>query len=213
MVCAFLLVLFDKIVTSSVLSVDDSVQVAGQENASSDTSSLFVPGPSVETGPRVETAVEPGEAVVSTPHMFPDWLRNLKLNFNSIVVEQCAKKVRDAVEMNHKFEKIQDIREVRLALIHTTLDYIVSKFGGVSKPRLIDMREVASELGFIYPAIFRDEISVKGYGLGGNKGPEGLALQMLDMFRGRSGSRKKKDEGEAEIQAPKKKGKRKMRYG
>ena len=212
MVCAFLLVLFDKIVTSSVLSVADSVQVDGQGNPSADTSSL-IPGPSVETGPRVETAVEPGEAVVSTPHMFPDWLRNLKLNFNSIVVEQCAKKVRDAVEMNHKFEKIQDIREVRLALIHTTLDYIVSKFGGVSKPRLIDMREVASELGFIYPAIFRDEISVKGYGLGGNKGPEGLALQMLDMFRGRSGSRKKKDEGEAEIQAPKKKGKRKMRYG
>ena len=75
------------------------------------------------------------------------------------------------------------------------------------------MKEVASELGFIYPAMFRDEISVNGYGLGGTKGPDGLALQMLDMLRGRSGSRKKKDEGEVEYQAPKKKGKRKLRYG
>lgn len=196
--------------TNFLLSVDDSVQVAAEVNASPSTSSSFVPGLSVET------AVEPEpEAAVSTPHTCPDWLRNLKINFNPIVVEQCSKKVRDAVEMNKKFEKIQDIREVRLALIHTTLDYIVAKFGGIGKPKLKDMREVAAEMGFVYPAMFRDEITVQGYGLGGRKGTEGLALQMLDMFRGRSGSRKKKEEGdgEAEIQAPKKIGKRKLRYG
>ena len=44
------------------------------------------------------------------------------------------------------------------------------------------MKEDASELGFIYPTMFRDEISVKGYGLGGTKGPDGLALQMLDKW-------------------------------
>ena len=110
--------------TSSLLLVGVSVKVTGQ-------ASLSVPLPSVVT------AVEPDRDVVSTPHMCPDWWKHLKLNFNSVVVDQCSKKVRDAVELNRKFEKIQDIREVRLALIHTTIDYIVDKFGGVSKPKLV----------------------------------------------------------------------------
>ena len=150
--------------------------------------------------------------VVSSPHMNPDWLKHLKRNFQSIVVDQCSKKVKDAVNENQKLEKISDIREVRLALIHRTIDHIQEVHGGVNRPRLSQMREVANELVSTYPAMFKDEDS-KGYGLGGSKGQEGLPLQMLDILRNREGRRNKKlldDEGDNQ---EKKKGKRKYRYG
>ena len=53
-----------------------------------------------------------------------------------------------------------------LAMIHATLDHIGSVFGGVNKPKLGQMREVASKMGQVYPALFQDE-TCGGYGLGG----------------------------------------------
>ena len=157
--------------------------------------------------------VEKKGDIVSTPHLNPDWLKDLKLNFYSLIVEHCSKKVKDAVNENLKLEKVSDTREVRLALIHRTVDYLEEVHGGVTKPRLSEMREVAHELRFTYPAMFKDE-SVKGYGLGGVKGPDGLALQMLDIFRNRVGGSRSKKSLEADGEKPdKKKGKRKYRYG
>ena len=157
--------------------------------------------------------VEKKDNIVSTPHLNPDWLKDLKLNFYSLIVEPCSKKVVDAVNANQKFEKISDTREVRLALIHRTVDYLEEVHGGVTKPRLSEMREVAHELRYIYSAMFKDE-NVKGYGLGGDKGPDGLALQMLDIFRNRVGGSRSKKSLEADGENPeKKKGKRKYKYG
>ena len=46
---------------------------------------------------------EPG--TVSTPHLNPEWLKNLKKNFCSIVIDRCSEKVKNTVENNLKFEK------------------------------------------------------------------------------------------------------------
>ena len=99
-------------------------------------------------------------------------------------------------------------------MIHATLDHIGSVFGGVNKPKLGQMREVASKMGQVYPALFQDETG-GGYGLGGSRGNDGLANQMLDIFRGRSGFRGKTkgtDQDEDQSFQPAK-GKRKYAYG
>ena len=152
---------------------------------------------------------------VSSPHLFPNWLKHLTHNFYSIVVETSSKKVRDAVDSNHKFENMKEMRDVRLALIHAALDHIRSTLGGVRNPKKEEMQDVVVELRCVYPAMFKDENGAKGYGLGGNKGSEGLALQMLDIYRGKDGDRKKeKTEDEDGNPVPNKKmGKRKLRYG
>ena len=35
-----------------------------------------------------------------TPHTNPNWLRNLKTNYNSDVVDKCSQRTRQAIEMN-----------------------------------------------------------------------------------------------------------------
>ena len=147
--------------------------------------------------------------VTSTPHLNPEWLKNLCKNMYSIVVEPCSKKVRHSVENNVKFDKPKEKREVRLEIIHSVLDHIQMIFGGVGRPKLSDMKEIKAELGCLYPAVFKDDECAGGYGLGGKKGLDSLPSQMLDMLRGREGSRKK-DDGE---NGTKKVGKRKWIYG
>ena len=71
------------------------------------------------------------------------------------------------------------------------------------------MREIVSVMGREYPSMFRDDQST-GYGLGGVRGLQGLANNMLDNLRGRQGPRKKCAEEQADGQ---KKGKRKLVYG
>ena len=152
------------------------------------------------------------EESISSPHLNPDWLKHLKANFKTIVVDQCSMKVKQAVEKNASIKKQSEFREVRMALIHRTIEHVSEVHGGVTKPRLREMREIAHELGYIYPAMFKDENpGTKGYGLGGKKGLEGLPLQMLDILRNQEGRRDKKEgDGDSEV---KKKGKRKYIYG
>ena len=186
----------------------------------SSSTTLSLPGAAPTSAPApIDTSLESIEVEdradndleVSTSHKNPDWLRNLKLNFSSIVIEECSKKVRDAVEGNIKFENVKEHREVRLAIMHSTLDHISGVFGGVGKPKLTEMKEVVGEMGSVYPNMFKFSSSATGYGLGGSKGVEGLANNMLDMLRGREGPRNKNPEDDEEISV--KKGKRKMIYG
>ena len=137
-------------------------------------------------------------------------MRNLKDNFKELVVEQCARKVKEAVASDTIFEVASEKREIRLALIHATIDHVHDVFGGVGRPKLNDMRIVANELCFIYPAMFKYDSGAKGYGLGGKKGSDGLANQLLDFYRARQGPRCRNDTGETEKV---KKGKRTYQYG
>ena len=106
----------------------------------------------------IQAEIEKG-TVVSTRFLNKDWLKNLKNNYHELVIEQCSRKVKDAVERNSKFESLKETRDIRLAVIQATIDHIHSVFGGVGNPLLREMREIAAEMGVVYPAMFRDEIA------------------------------------------------------
>ena len=114
---------------------------------------------------------------------------------------------------NMLIEDERERLEAKRTIISTVVKHLIKIFGGVGVPKITEAREIMTELQFVYPAMFKDE-SVKGYGLGGDKGPDGLALQMLDIFRNRVGGNRSKKSLETDGEKPdKKKGKRKYRYG
>ena len=154
----------------------------------------------------------------STPHTNPDWLKDIKKNFKSAVIEKCSQKVQDAVENNTKISDIRTKKEVRNSIINETVSCLLDIFGGVGKPGVAQMRELVSEMGFHYPALFKEDDTGFGYGLGGSKGISGLANQMLDRFRSRNVEAKKKpllddEEIVLDVATDKKKGKKKLIYG
>jgi len=132
-----------------------------------------------------------------------------------MIVNRCSTKVIKAVQRNIKFDKenILEHRSVRSEIIRTIVAHLDQVFGGHGKPKLSEMREVAYELGFLYPAMFKDESNFKGYGLGGSKGIDGLANSLLDSFRAMQGSRKKKNESTDTLFEKKNIGKRMLIYG
>jgi len=50
---------------------------------------------------------------------------------------------------------------------------------------LNEAREIVAEMQFVYPALFKDDLS-SGYGFGGHNGVKGLATRLVDAFRARS---------------------------
>ena len=158
-----------------------------------------------------ESENAPSPVAVASPHLNPNWLRDLKTNFSCVIIEKLSQKVKDAVQENRNFENDKrGKRETRQSIIYGVLDYIIDIFGGIGRPKLAQMREIATQLAHTYPAMFRDDED-QGYGMGGRRGIEGLAQNMLDMLRGRQGSRKAPKNRDPEM-APKK-GKRKLVYG
>ena len=155
------------------------------------------------------------KAKVSSAHFNPGWLKTLKQDF-TVIVGQCSTKAIEAIQENTNFdsEHIRQFRNIRTEIIQTIVGYLNQVFGGHGKPKLSEMREVASQLAFLYPAMFKDESDVKGYGLGGSKGVDGLANNLLDAYRAMQGSRKNIIRNEdTKNKGDKKAGKRKQIYG
>ena len=172
---------------------------------------------SQESFPTEDTLDEDSPGSSKTAHTNPTWLKDLKKNFKKDVIERCSVKVREAVEKDAKIEDMREKRLVRNIIINTTVDRLIEIFGGVSRPRISEMREIVTEMQFAYPAMFRDEGVGTGYGFGGSKGVEGLANQMMDRLRSRDVGAKKPlvqvgvdAEG---VEANIKKGKKKIVYG
>lgn len=169
-----------------------------------------------------ETSQIPGTSG-STAHCNPSWLKDLKRNMKSELIGRCSLQVQEAVENNTQIENIRERKSVRNDIINTLVSAVVKIFGGVSRPRISEMRELVVEMQFLYPAMFRDDDSGSGYGLGGTKGNDGLAQHMMDRLRKldrenqtKAGGGKEPAvvgaEGEA-VFAAKRKGKRKLIYG
>ena len=156
-------------------------------------------------------------SVTTSPHLNPNWLQELKVNFHSLVVEKLSVKIKTAITENRKFSssELREKRETRLSIINGIIDYIWGVFGGMGRPKLGQFREVVSVLAAHYPAMFL-ESQDKGYGLGGNRGLDGLANNLKDCFRSREGPRSagvnKGSAAGGPSSAPKK-GKRKLVYG
>ena len=195
---------------------DETCSILGESmEASFESNEVLLPSYSGVSQPNPISTPTTSETTItveniSTPHTNAEWLQNLKDNFRSLIVDQCSRKVKDAVAGNVNFEVAAVKREVRLALIHATIDHIHGVFGGVGRPKLKDMKVIANELAFHYPAMFKFDTAAKGYGLGGKKGVDGLANQLLDYYRAREGPRNKKSSEEVD---PVKRGKRKYQYG
>ena len=128
-------------------------------------------------------------------------------------------KVQDAVENNLDIKDAREIKAVRNEIMNTVVGRVVKIFGGVSRPRISEMRELTVEMQFIYPAMFRDDDTRTGYGLGGTRGNDGLAAHLLDRIRKvdnlskTGGPKEAVAEGSGAEFAPKRKGKRKLIYG
>jgi hypothetical protein len=176
-----------------------------------------VGGPSPAPSPSVEHSEDLTSSTHSTPHTNPHWLKEMKKNFKNVVIDKCSRKVQEAVENNTKISDIRKKKEVRNSIINETVSCLLEIFGGVGKPGVAEVREIVSEMGFHYPAMFKDDDVGFGYGLGGSKGVAGLANQMLDRFRSRAEEAKKKPllDGEVivSVDATAKKGKKKLIYG
>lgn len=152
----------------------------------------------------------------SSAHTNPQWLKNLKLNFKTDIIDKCAINVQEAVKNNSRISQIRECRDIRNAIINTTVNRIVEIFGGVSRPKIKEVREIVVEMQFVYPAMFREDVG-SGYGFGGSKGVDGLANQMMDRIRSRDGLGCEKNpiqdtETDGNILPPKK-GKKKLIYG
>jgi hypothetical protein len=159
----------------------------------------------------------------SSPHTYQrraqvDWLKDMKKNYKTAVIEKCSRKVQEAVENNTDISDIREKKEVRNSIINETVGCLLDIFGGVGKPAVAQMRELVSEMGFHYPAMFKEDDTGFGYGLGGCKGISGLPNQMLDRYRSRMAEMKKKTTFEEagvvlDVATEKKKGKKKLIYG
>jgi len=147
-----------------------------------------------------------------------DWLKDMKKNYKTAVIGKCSRRVQEAVENNIDIKDLREKKEVRNSIINETVACLLDIFGGVGKPGIAQMRELVSEMGFLYPAMFKEDESGFGYGLGGGKGITGLPNQMLDRYRTRMAELKKKTTFEEagvveEAAHEKKKGKKKLIYG
>lgn len=93
---------------------------------------------------------------VSTSHANPNWLNNLKMGFNSIVVQKCSLQTKLAVENNEYIENNFEFRKIKTELISTLMEQVKSSFGSIGKPPIDQWREIANLLGHKYPAMFHD---------------------------------------------------------
>ena len=118
----------------------------------------------------------------STAFNNPDWLRKLKSNFKGEIIDQLSNQVREAVANDDEIVDKKQRRVVRNDIINATVAYIIKIHGGVSRPRIGIMREVVTEMQFVYPSMFKNDVGL-GYGFGGVKGVNGLAQQMMDRLR------------------------------
>lgn len=156
----------------------------------------------------------------SSAHSNPDWLKNMKRDFKTEIISKCSMKVREAIENKLKIEDIRERKSVRNEIINTLVAAVSRIFGGVSRPRISEIRQLVVELQILYPAMFKEEDSGSGYGFGGVKGNDGLDQHIMDRLRKvdrenqtkAGGSKEPVAEGVAVIVA-KKKGKRKLIYG
>ena len=89
-------------------------------------------------------------------------------------------KVREAVDSNEVITDARRAKEIRSSIIAEVIDHLLKTFGGVGRPKISEIREIVNEMGFHYPAMFKEDRAMSGYGLGGKVGLGGLANQMLD---------------------------------
>ena len=152
------------------------------------------PSPSSETVPlelespssvQEENSPESGKSVNSSQFINQDWLKTLKKSLKSDILSKCALKVREAVNKNISIEDVRERREIRNTIINTVVELLIGIFGGVSRPSISDVREIVTEMQFMYPAMYKEDGAGSGYGFGGNKGVSGLANQILDRIRSR----------------------------
>ena len=83
------------------------------------------------------------------------------------------------------------MKEIRGSIMSEVVTYLHNIFAGVGRPGIGKVREIVAEMGYHYPAMFKYNTGVMGYGLGGNKGLSGLANHMLDALRRRDQEQRK----------------------
>jgi len=170
-------------------------------------------------GWKKEISTDMAMPVNNSPHTNRTWLQDLTGDFYNVVIVKCAEKCREAVQANKHIEDPREWNETFDQIFNTTIDHLETVFGGVSVPRLCDVREIISTLGLVYPAMFRESkpanVSevLRGFAPAVKiPGLSQLAQRMIDRFRGRAKKRKQSSDAEPEENPPKR-GKPKLIYG
>ena len=102
------------------------------------------------------------EMQTSTVHTNPNWLKDLKKNFKQEIIFKCSLRTRNAVEEDEYIGNDYEHRKVKAEIIDCIMRQVKSIFGGVGKPTIEQWREVAIQLGFAYPSMFRDMGEIEG---------------------------------------------------
>merc|ERR1712129_185093 len=110
------------------------------------------------------------------------WLKHFKKNFRRDIIERSSYDVKEAVKRNSRIENLKEKKCIRNMIINATVNRLNEVHTWSTRPKVSEVREIVAEMQFIYPAMFRDD-NGSGYGLGGTKGVEGLANNMLDRLR------------------------------
>ena len=108
-----------------------------------------------------------------------NWLTQFRANFKKNIIDKSSYKVLEAVESNAVIESLRERREIRNTIINTIVTHLRKIFNGDESPSKKDVREIAAEMTFIYPALFSHHDG-SSYG---KRGVEGFVDQIKDRLR------------------------------
>ena len=161
-------------------------------------------------------------------HLYPNWDKELKRNFDELLISKCSEKTRIAWRSKEVIDDKESFISVRTEILSGLINHIVDVYGIVSTPTQSVIEEsVVSLIKQGYPFMFSDvEGSAssnkklnKGYGCGGAFGNKYLAKNLRDRISQKQSALRLAQMNSAvgsteeEVTAPFKKGNRPHKYG
>ena len=86
----------------------------------------------------------------------PNWLRDLKKDFKSEVIEPCSRRVQNATEANEYIRDEKEFTRVRNEIINSLFVKLKELYGSSDQPGKAIMEELVIQLSYVYPNMFQD---------------------------------------------------------
>lgn len=83
---------------------------------------------------------QPGRSLATvsapSPHINPDWLPKLTVNFLTLVVEKCSARTRQALQEDEDIVDLRLRKQIWNEILNTTVFHLESVFGDTSVPSM-----------------------------------------------------------------------------
>ena len=108
-----------------------------------------------------------------------DWLKNFVDNFKERIIDPLSYRTRCAIKVNEDIKEKEDKAKVRAEILKKLLEEMVNEeiIMGIHS-----VRRIVEKLGHLYPAMFFESKSDRGYGLGGGQGNVQLPRHLMDRY-------------------------------